>query len=356
MLVVLSHAFQLADRDGRDPLLALTGRTSLGTLAVWVFFAISGYLVTESWLSDPQPARYALRRALRIGPGLLVAVVAAMLVIGPLFSSLGPRGYFADPSSWHYASTGLLYVQQYTLPGVFQGNHWGSDVNSSLWTLRYELMCYALVPLLVARGAPRSRTLATGVATLMVVIAATIPHGLGVGLPGQLEVHTVTELLAFFATGATLRLWSDRIVWRAATAGIAAGVATIGVLWSGAFILVPAGLAYATLYFGLHTRTVRVPLIGSADLSYGTYIYGFLVEQAVVNVLGGSAPTAVVFGLGLPVTLGCALLSWRFVEYPALRLKSGLARTRATSRALTSAITASSGADAELAKALGDCG
>jgi peptidoglycan/LPS O-acetylase OafA/YrhL len=91
--VLFSHAFLLTRpmtasgaSTGRDPLEVLDGgRFSLGSLAVDVFFVLSGYLVAQSWLSDRRPGPYLARRALRIGPGLVATVVVTALVAGPLF-------------------------------------------------------------------------------------------------------------------------------------------------------------------------------------------------------------------------------------------------------------------------------
>ena len=70
----------------------LTGRVewtipqyhSLGGIGLLIFFSISGFLVAESWQRDPHILRFALRRMLRIWPGLAVAVALTVCVLGPL--------------------------------------------------------------------------------------------------------------------------------------------------------------------------------------------------------------------------------------------------------------------------------
>ncbi len=42
----------------------------LGPLGVFIFFAISGYLVAQSWARDPHVLRFLVRRVLRIFSGL----------------------------------------------------------------------------------------------------------------------------------------------------------------------------------------------------------------------------------------------------------------------------------------------
>jgi peptidoglycan/LPS O-acetylase OafA/YrhL len=322
--VVASHAFQLAGQGAGDPLLAATGKVSIGDAAVWVFFCISGFLVAQSWQADPQPARYAVRRLLRIGPALLVAVGFAMFVVGPLFSDGGPRAYFGDASTWRYASTSLLYWQQYTLPGLFAGNHWGADVNSSLWTLRYELLFYVALPLILLRSRRSAKVSTLAVFACAASVVAIIPDGHELPLPGQLGLRTLAELACFFSAGMLLHLFRERVPMHRLLLCASGAAIVVGMASDAFFFAVPTGLAYAAVYVGTATTAVRLPVIRSMDLSYGVYIYGFIVEQSVVHVLGGAAPPLAVFVISLPVTLLVAAASWRFVEAPALGLKRRL--------------------------------
>jgi peptidoglycan/LPS O-acetylase OafA/YrhL len=76
-------------------------------------------------------------------------------------------------------------------------------------------------------------------------------------------------------------------------------------------------------------RNPALPVIPAArfgDLSYGLYIYGWPVEQAVVWLLGGRALWWQVFAIALPVTAAIAFLSWHLIERPALRLKPAARR------------------------------
>ena len=45
----------------------------------------------------PAPARFAVRRVLRIYPGLLLNVLVCAFLIGPLISALPVGAYFASP-------------------------------------------------------------------------------------------------------------------------------------------------------------------------------------------------------------------------------------------------------------------
>src|SRR5438046_38564 len=97
--VVFSHSFLIAEgSEANEPFIWLTGNQCiLGLVGVFVFFVISGYLVTESWCRSPLPAGFALRRTLRIYPGLLLNVLVCALLLGPVVSSLPLGSYLAGP-------------------------------------------------------------------------------------------------------------------------------------------------------------------------------------------------------------------------------------------------------------------
>ena len=76
LLVVVSHTFPLA---GQAPFRIL-GVEDLGALGVSIFFVISGFLVTGSYLRDPKT--YLFKRLLRIEPGLIAPLVVTVLLLG----------------------------------------------------------------------------------------------------------------------------------------------------------------------------------------------------------------------------------------------------------------------------------
>ena len=110
-----------------------------------MFFAMSGFLIAKSWSDLPRLVPFAVKRALRILPALVVAVSVTVFVIGPLFTTLPLTSYFSDPVTWLYLVRCSLLITFFgTLPGVFEDNPYPDAVNGSLWTLPVEACCYAM--------------------------------------------------------------------------------------------------------------------------------------------------------------------------------------------------------------------
>ena len=86
--VLFSHSFAMVGIP--EPI--VLGRT-LGNLCVHVFFAISGYMIAQSFVRSHSIARYALHRLLRVIPALVVAMWFTHLIrygFGDFASNLTP--------------------------------------------------------------------------------------------------------------------------------------------------------------------------------------------------------------------------------------------------------------------------
>jgi peptidoglycan/LPS O-acetylase OafA/YrhL len=323
--VLVSHCYPLT-ASGEDPLARLTGHAA-GELGVTIFFAISGYLVTLSWLADPNPRRFAARRGLRLLPALAVVAFLTAFMLGPALTTLGPGAYLADPGPYLYAvRTSLLVTVAGTLPGVFAGNPFPDAVNGSLWTLPVEALAYVMVlgaGLLGLLRRSRTVLLVAGVALLAFLssgwspldLTAIVPAGAAdAGIPSGLR------LAAVFLGGTLVALHRERLPLSLP------GVAVAFAVW---WLLRDTGLeplaAALTMPYAVVTlafrRRVRVGLYErGGDASYGIYIYAFPVQQTVVHFIPDISPGALL-ALALPVTFVLGRLSWRLVEEPALRHK-----------------------------------
>ena len=106
------------------------------------FFAISGFLVTMSF--DRRGWRdYAIARTLRIAPGLIVAVLAVSLLLGGAMTALPLDEYLQSPGLRRFVTATLTsFKSNIALPGVFADNPFTFPMGT-VWTLKYEVLCYA---------------------------------------------------------------------------------------------------------------------------------------------------------------------------------------------------------------------
>ncbi len=305
--VIFSHAFLLAENSqDHDPLMILTGgQTILGVVGVFMFFTMSGYLVTQSFDSTPSPLVFLAKRGLRIFPGLIVCLAMCAFFIGPLVTSLPLAEYFAERGPYlFFLHNAVLDVHHNRLPGVefWQGNI-GGIVNGPLWSLPCEALMYLM---LFGLGVCRLLTLPVGLALLAVGILC-VWFELVDPLGGALW------LLPFFAAGICLYRLRGPTLTDGRWALLALAGLTLSIPTRLFLVGFPIFGSYLTIYLALNRRLPPIPAARWGDLSYGLYIYGWPIEQCIVYFSGG-APWWKVFVIALPATAATAFLSWHGVE------------------------------------------
>ena len=316
--VIFSHAFLIGEgRQDGEPLMRLTGgQTVLGVVGVFVFFTISGYLVTQSFELTRSAPRFAAKRALRIYPGLLLCLLLSGFVLGPWATSLPLRGYFGDGGTYAYVVSNFTMINPTrTLPGVWF-TKWdaGGVIDGPLWTLPCELVMYITVVLL---GVLRAIDLR--------VIAALIVFGMaGIWFDTASSEYfsgSALWLLSFFASGMALYRLRDTGFINGRLALVACVGLALSVPLKAFILLFPLFGSYLVIYLAFAPWLKPLPAARFGDLSYGLYIYGWPVEQAIVWLNGGAMSWWALFAIALPVTAALAFFSWHLVEKRALRLK-----------------------------------
>ena len=288
-----------------------------------MFFALSGFLVAGSLERCRTMVSFLGLRVLRLVPALAVDTAIAALILGPVLTTLPLTRYFASPMLPAYALN-IVGDVHYTLPGVFLTNPWPQTVNAQLWTLPYELMCYAALTLLAVLGVVRRRAaFALAVAGLwLLVLARFVPFAIehaeriGTAMP--------PVLLLCFLGGVCGYLFRDRIAFSRPLAIGALVLAVVLMARPFGDFLAFVPVVYLTVWLGLQNPP-RHWIVASGDYSYGMFLYGFPVQQATVALIGAASWQANL-GIAYAVTLTLAVFSWRCVEKPALRLRPWLLR------------------------------
>lgn len=120
-----------------------------GHAIVSVFFVLSGMLTYEGLASRPGVRAFYVRRFRKLFPLYALTVVACALAFAA-FSTMPCGSYFTSQGFWKYLAANLTFLNFLapTLPGVFE-THSVNAVNSSLWTMKVEVMFYAVAPAIV---------------------------------------------------------------------------------------------------------------------------------------------------------------------------------------------------------------
>ncbi|MFP3553207.1 acyltransferase [Paraburkholderia sp. SIMBA_049] len=321
-VVLFSHCYPLTGHQGAEPIAAITGIDSGGGLAVAVFFVISGYLITGSYINSKNIADYVVKRVLRLFPALTVCVILTILVLGPALTTLPFREYLRHPFTHAYWSNIWLFIS-YPLPGVFEANVYPNVMNGSLWTLPVEVLMYAIVLVMGIVRALNTRAMAVflGVCWLLyfrIVPAFDLQSTI---LLEDFPVAETAKLACFYFGGALLYMHSRDNLKSidVAVLAIFAIIATRGANAQQAAYVMLGAVIVITFAFVSLGPIGRFGKYG--DVSYGLYIYAFPIQQLVVMVWGNSITPTQLFTASYPMTLLAAFCSWHLVEKRAIAAK-----------------------------------
>lgn len=302
-----------------------------GASGVWLFFVLSGFLITRI-LANARTAveagtatvwrklgEFYTRRTLRIAPVYYLFLAVTTV----LFLRLGWMGTpERQLSTWLFLYN--LYVEQHG---------WGSVVDP-VWSLAVEEQFYILFAPL-ALLTPRRWLWAP--CLLLLAISVTAHLVLGPSFDLTKTTFDVNSLINFglLAIGGLAGLAADRPLprWLSADPAVAAVLTLV--------LLLPAlapsmldwylfgratGLVTALLLIQIYQnqagRVVAVlnwaPMRELGVISYGAYLFQVLAraEQMLAALGLPDVPKAIAFLLNLAITVTLAYLSWRFFERP----------------------------------------
>ena len=243
-----------------------------------MFFALSGFLVAGSLSRSRSLVTFAGLRALRIVPALAVDTVFCALILGVIMTTAPLRVYFASAEFFEYFLNVFGDIH-YHLPGVFR-THPSDMVNEQLWTIPYELKCYAVLTALAVLGLHRRRNW---------FFAASIAIMLGGAAYVHVQPILVWDvwplLLPCFLAGVAIFLYQDKLErsWRLMAIS---SISAIALLYQQGPLMLFAAfpIAYVTVWLGL-LRPARDALIKSGDYSYPLFLYSFSIQQTMYQVM-----------------------------------------------------------------------
>ena len=302
-LVIVGHAWPLTGTGGVPTYAGIR----IHHLGVYVFFAISGFLLATSWERQREAVPFFARRCLRIFPALILVVLVTLAVIGPWATTLSASAYWTSSETWSYLQNVIL-LGRYDLPGVFETNP-ESAVNGSLWSLGVEFSCYLGLVATAVLAARVRNGIRVGLCFAAVLGSAfQVFHG---------PLRTTAIAVAFFLAGSLLAQSGTLVRWPIWPAVIAlmAIAPTRGFLGQClALVVVP----YAAVAIGSRRSRLAAAVHRLGDPTYGMYLWGFPLQQLATSLV--SATVGVSIAIVLPAALLLGYASWWSVELPAVRL------------------------------------
>ena len=326
----------------------------IGHLGVWVFFALSGFLIIGILSTQrarieaggsgfgAELKRFLWRRTLRIFPIYYLMLLAMCVLMA--FGLASPE--LASGMPFHFA-----YLSNIWIGAVL---HYWPGRYSHLWSLAIEEQFYLVVaPLLLLLATRRHRAVcwaivALGLVALLAMRAAhweeitiyTHPLtnfwllALG-GIGGLMIAREQSLMRAWLGHGFTLFALSLGLVSLCATEPRWSALDN-PLLFTGVSALYGTCIAALVCSIACCRNAVVIGLLESAWLvsfgriSYGFYLYHNLIPDLTRNhraeaFFGGTVPIwahAAGIAASFAISLAIAVLSWRLIEEPILRLKT----------------------------------
>lgn len=326
--VIWSHSYLLTSGNyDHEPLYwASSGQFTLGSLSVGVFFVISGLFISASFDRSKSVREFVRNRALRIMPALVVVIALLALVIGPIMTTVPLHAYFGNAETWLFFRNIVFLPIAFRLPGVFEG-HTVQTVNESIWTLKFEIACYAIAALtLMVRKWTKPVVVAGWLASFLIV--RYWPNANGVS-GAEYYIVAIARMFRFFGAGMLIYLYRERIVIspKLALASALLPLAFLGTSW---FVEATAFFgSYSVIALGYLAPERFRNLAERGDVSYGVYIYGWPIQQLLWPIGHGQANAWLLNTMmALPLAYAMGWVSWLLVEKPFLARKKVSAKQR----------------------------
>jgi peptidoglycan/LPS O-acetylase OafA/YrhL len=316
---------------------------TLGFLGVWLFFVLSGFLITGILVREraahdgagvprfPALRRFYLRRTLRIFP-----LYYFVLVLALFFAPIAAR----EQLPWLATYTYNLYVCALG---------WWPDYFSHFWSLSVEEQFYLVWPWVILFAPRRSLVpaafimIAVGPLTRLASVAAQFNSvSVFAFTLSNLDALGAGSLLALVCGGLVPSSGVVRWLRRWALPGGVAVLAVIKLLYSSAGFTVPDHVLYGSAtacvfawvvagashgFTGIAGRFLQLrPLVWLGRISYGIYVYHLFMPYLLRPLLAYAGVDLRPFGAGefalsCVATLAVAWLSWIALERPIIKLK-----------------------------------
>ncbi len=314
VMVIFAHSYAISGSAlGSDFVDRHTdGLISIGGISVTLFFLCSGYLISKSIFRTDRFFVYLKARLIRLLPPLVFVVVLSVL-LGALITTLSVLEYFANLGTYKYFLNAIM-LPVHNLPGVFESNKYGATVNGALWTLPVEFACYiACYIFYKLKLLDKKRFFYTiPIVVLVLIFEKQLPEIL----------FFMVRPCVFFYIGMFYYVYREYIELNIKIVPIFVAL-LVGSYFIPALIKVAMILLWPyilfTIWFAIPQCSDKLGKTG--DISYGLYLWGFVVQQLLSHIFGGRMPQLLNFALATIISIVLAILTFLLTEKPFLKKK-----------------------------------
>lgn len=281
---------------------------------VMSFFFLSGMLITYSLLKKNDVIAFIIARVFRIYPAYIVVILFTALVIGPIFTNLSLHDYLTNSEVTSYIIKNLKLSMQWTLPELFPDNYYPS-INSSIWTIPFEIYAYALFLCLYILGVFINKKFATLIACMVVLDTALGTHYIFSWISSDSLPRFIPLAFAF---GSLLVLWRDKI-----KINFQLVIACWVLHYLFKHTLTSLSLAYMALFVTLlfiFSTPLMLKFKPKIDISYGVYLWGYPIQQIIIHFFPKFNSNSLTIAAIIVCTF-IGILSWYLIEKPSMNLE-----------------------------------
>lgn len=315
IFVLVSHSFSLGG-FGLEPSI---GGLTLGGFAVAGFFSISGFLVTRS-RRELSPLEFARRRILRIYPGYLVAIVLTALILSFAMDYSASTWSFSSALNYIAWSLPIILGQSSALTASVSSLPFPHGVNGNLWTLAPEVFLYLALAISFSFGFVKRMKWSWIFVLICSNLMTILFQSNLISLNDDLKSKAVILLFLanHFIAGVFLSSLRESLMgnWASFIASSFIGLALTNLGFG--FSLAAIFYAYSILWLSSNLPSKVMNLSSINDYSYGLYLYSFPVQQILSRLEIQNLGLLTYVSASLAATVPFAILSWRFIEKPAL--------------------------------------
>ena len=272
----------------------------LSDSSVYVFFLISGFLITKSALSR-SVGQFSINRIKRVFPALILNLIVISFIFAPLVSRSSQK-HLQVLDQFLYLIKGITLIPswQISIGDSLYSSKVSTGWNNPLWTIGIEVMCYTSIIVIVKRF---TKLIPPLTAILLLCALLTNMNALSSGSLASTYIH---YLFVFLLGGFASLSPNPRQIYTVVILILAVVIGTKGY----GLLLYPV-LLFVVLIIASAEMPTKIKL--KNDYSYGIYLWHWPLLQLITNLDIGNN-RIVNYLLFICLTTFFAMGSWHYLE------------------------------------------